>query len=93
MTNQDNETQNTEKQDLADRVDHLEETISKMLPTRRDALKFGGAAALGGAAMSGRASAGTSEVGTIGTSTDLVDINAEDISAAAIETERTTRIV
>jgi len=92
MTNQDNETQNTEKQDLADRVDHLEETISKMLPTRRDALKFGGAAALGGAAMSGRASAGTSEVGTIGTSTDLVDINAEDISAAAIETDKSITV-
>jgi len=56
-----------ERQDLEDRVDQLESTISKMLPGRRDALKLGGAALVGGAAMSGSASAGTSQAGTIGT--------------------------
>jgi len=64
-------------QQLEDRIDELEATIKKMLPSRRDALKLGGAAVIGGAAMSGSASAGTSSTGTI---TGPVDIQAEDIS-------------
>jgi len=62
---------------LEDRVEQLEATIKKMLPSRRDALKLGGAAVIGGAAMSGSASAGTSSTGTI---TGPVDIEAEDIT-------------
>jgi len=64
---------------LEDRIEQLEATTKKMMPTRRDALKFGGAAALGAAAMSGTASAGSSQVGTIGDASNLVDIEAEDI--------------
>jgi len=71
-----------DRQDLEDRVDQLETTISKMLPSRRDALKLGGAALVGGAAMSGSASAGTQQAGTIGTSGSPVDVESEDINNA-----------
>jgi len=67
---------------LEQRVENLESNIKQMLPSRRDALKLGGAAIIGGAAMSGTASAGSSQVGTIGTNTDRVDINAEDIDVS-----------
>jgi len=66
-------------QKLEARIDELEATIKKMLPSRRDALKLGGAAVIGGAAMSGTASAGSSQVGTIGDSSNLVDVHAEDL--------------
>jgi len=71
-----------DRQDLEDRVEQLESTISKMLPSRRDALKLGGAALVGGAAMSGSASAGTQQAGTIGTANDPVDDESEDITNA-----------
>jgi len=71
-----------DRQDLEDRVEQLESTISKMLPSRRDALKLGGAALVGGAAMSGSASAGTEQAGTIGTANDPVDVESEDINNA-----------
>ena len=67
---------------LEDRIEQLEATTKKMMPTRRDALKFGGAAAIGAAAMSGTASAGSSQVGTIGDSNNLVDVEAEDIDVS-----------
>jgi len=72
----------TDRQDLEDRVDQLESTIEKMLPSRRDALKLGGAALVGGAAMSGSASAGTQQTGTIGTDNNPVDVESEDINNA-----------
>jgi len=72
-----------DRQDLEDRVEQLESTISKMLPSRRDALKLGGAALVGGAAMSGAASAqpgdDDGEAGVIGTDNSPVDIEASDI--------------
>jgi len=71
-----------DRQDLEDRVDQLESTIEKMLPSRRDALKLGGAALVGGAAMSGSASAGSESEGTIGTSGAPVDVESEDINNA-----------
>jgi len=64
---------------LEDRIQQLEATTKKMMPTRRDALKYGGAAAIGAAAMSGTASAGSAQVGTIGDSSNRVDLNSEDI--------------
>jgi len=67
---------------LEDRIEQLEATTKKMMPSRRDALKFGGAAAIGAAAMSGTASAGSSQVGTIGDASNLVDIEAEDIDVS-----------
>jgi hypothetical protein len=66
-------------QRLEDRIDELEATVRKMLPSRRDALKLGGAAAVGAAAFSGTASAGSSQVGTIGDASNLVDVHAEDL--------------
>ena len=70
-------------QRLEERIDQLEDTIAKMLPGRRDALKLGGAAVIGAAAMSGTASAGSSQVGTIGdkdaSPPQLVDVHAEDV--------------
>jgi len=71
-----------DRQELEDRIDELESTISKMLPGRRDALKLGGAALVGGAAMSGSASAGTQQAGTIGTANNPVDVESEDINNA-----------
>jgi len=68
--------------ELENRIDKLESTIEKMMPSRRDALKMGGAALLGGAAMSGTASAGTSQVGTIGSASQPVDLESEDINNA-----------
>jgi len=65
--------------ELEHRIEQLEATIAKMLPGRRDALKLGGAAALGAAAFSGTASAGSSQVGTIGDASNLVDVHAEDL--------------
>jgi len=67
---------------LENRIDELEETIQKMMPSRRDALKMGGAALVGGAAMSGTASAGTNQVGTIGSASQPVDLESEDINNA-----------
>jgi len=67
---------------LENRIEQLEATTKKMMPSRRDALKYGGAAALGAAAMSGSASAGTSQVGTIGDPSNLVDVEAEDIDVS-----------
>jgi len=66
--------------ELENRIDKLESTIQKMMPSRRDALKMGGAALVGGAAMSGTASAGTNQVGTIGSQASPVDLESEDIN-------------
>jgi len=69
-------------QQLENRIDKLESTIEKMMPSRRDALKMGGAALVGGAAMTGTASAGTNQVGTIGSQASPVDLESEDINNA-----------
>jgi len=68
--------------ELENRIEQLEATTKKMMPTRRDALKYGGAAAIGAAAMSGTASAGSSQIGTIGDASNLVDVEAEDINVS-----------
>jgi len=80
---------------LENRIDTLESKIEKMMPSRRDALKMGGAALIGGAAMSGTASAGTNQVGTIGdkdaTPPKRVDLHSEDIdNADSITTDSLT---
>jgi hypothetical protein len=69
-------------QQLENRIDKLESTIEKMMPSRRDALKMGGAALVGGAAISGNASAGSNQVGTIGSQASPVDLESEDINNA-----------
>ena len=84
-------------QRLEDRIDELEATVRKMLPSRRDALKLGGAAAVGAAAFSGSASAnaGTDndQVGTIGADPDdYVDIYVEQIAFSDEGTLRTLEV-
>ncbi|MDR9412792.1 MAG: hypothetical protein RI531_09310 [Haloferacaceae archaeon] len=64
---------------LEARIEELETTIRQLLPSRRDALKLGGAAVIGATALSGTASAGSSQVGTIGDASNLVDVHAEDL--------------
>jgi hypothetical protein len=74
--------QDSEVEQLESRIEQLEELVARMMPSRRDALKLGGAAVLGGAAMSSSTSAGTQQAGTIGTAGSPVDVEAEDISAS-----------
>jgi len=78
-------------EELETRVDQLETTIRKMLPSRRDALKLGVAGVAGAAAMSGSASAnagtGDGEVGTIGDASDKVDMFAQDIEVETINSD------
>jgi len=72
---------------LENRIETLESTIEKMMPSRRDALKMGGAALVGGSLVAGSASAGTNQVGTIGSASQLVDIESEDINAISVNTD------
>jgi len=67
---------------LENRIETLEEIVMRMLPSRRDAIKMGGAALVGGSLAAGSASAipPEDEVGTIGASGQPVDLFAEDIS-------------
>jgi len=66
---------------LENRIQKLEATIEKMMPSRRDAIKMGGAALVGGSLVAGSASALPQEdqVGTIGSASQRVDLFAEDI--------------
>jgi len=66
---------------LENRIEKLEATIEKMMPSRRDALKMGGAALVGGSLVAGSASGlpTEDEVGTIGSASQRVDLFAEDI--------------
>jgi len=70
-----------EVEQLENRIEKLESTIEKMMPSRRDALKMGGAALVGGSLMAGAASADTvdDQVGTIGGPNEEVDLVSEDI--------------
>jgi len=68
--------------ELEDRIEQLDATIRKMLPSRREALGLGVAGLAGASLMSGTASAGSSQVGTIGDSNNLVDVEAEDIDVS-----------
>jgi len=75
-------TDEPEVKKLENRIETLENTIEKMMPSRRDALKMGGAALAGGSLMAGTASAGTNQVGTIGSASQPVDLESEDINNA-----------
>jgi hypothetical protein len=65
---------------LETRIDELEATIRKMLPSRREAIGMGVAGLAGASLMSGTASAGSAQVGTIGDNSNLVDLVAEDVT-------------
>jgi len=75
-------TDEPDKAELENRIEKLEATIEKMMPSRRDALKMGGAALAGGSLMAGTASAGTNQRGTIGSASQPVDVESEDINNA-----------
>jgi hypothetical protein len=82
-TNTDN-TDEPSKAELHDRVQQLESTVAKMMPSRRDALRMGaagiaGAAGLGAASQSADASTGSA--GAIGSSSDRPDLFADEIDA------------
>jgi len=73
-------TDDADVSQLEHRIDELEATIRKMLPSRREALGMGVAGLAGASLMSGTASAGSSQVGTIGDNSNLVDLVAEDVT-------------
>jgi len=68
--------------ELENRIDELEETIQRMLPSRREVIGMGAAGLAGAGLMSGTASAGTNQVGTIGSASQPVDLESEDINNA-----------
>jgi len=72
-------TDDAEVSHLETRIDELEETIRKMLPSRREALGMGVAGLAGASLMSGTASAGSAQVGTIGDASNRVDLFGEDV--------------
>jgi len=73
-------TDDADVSQLEHRIDELEATIRKMLPSRREAIGMGVAGLAGASLMSGTASAGSSQVGTIGDASNLVDLVAEDVT-------------
>jgi len=90
QTETDTSTDNTDepsKAELHDRVQQLESTVAKMMPSRRDALRFG-AAGIAGAAGLGAASqpadASTGSAGTIGSTSDRPDLIADDVGPRSI---------
>jgi hypothetical protein len=64
---------------LEDRIEQLEATTAKMLPSRREAIGMGVAGLAGASLMSGTASAGSAQIGTIGNSNNRVDLFGEDV--------------
>jgi hypothetical protein len=70
------------KQELLDRVEELESTVEKMLPSRREALKLGaaGAASVGGVSLlSDSADASTRSAGQIGDAQNRPDVFADTV--------------
>jgi len=80
-------TDEPSKAELHDRVQQLESTVAKMMPSRRDALKFGaagiaGAAGLGAATQPAEASTGSA--GAIGSSGSRPDLFTDDINTRRV---------
>lgn len=77
MTNETTDTTDEpSKAELHDRVQQLESTVAKMMPSRRDALRMGAAGIAGAAGLSATtqtADAATGSAGTIGSSSDRPD--------------------
>jgi len=69
-------TDEPSKAELHERVQQLESTVEKLMPSRRDALKLGAAGIAGAAGLSATtqpADASTGSAGTIGSSSDRPD--------------------
>jgi len=88
--NNTNDEEEPARDDLEQRVEQLEQTVQRMLPDRRQALRLGGTALAGGllgVGATNSASAGSNQVGTIGSSGSLVDVEAEDVTAKSVDTD------
>jgi len=86
-TNADPDGDEPTKAELHERVQQLESTVEKLMPSRRDALRMGaaglaGAAGLGAASQSADASTGSA--GTIGSTSDRPDLIADDVGPRSI---------
>jgi len=85
MTNENTDTTDEPtKAELHDRVQQLESTVEKLMPSRRDALRMGAAGLAGAAglsATSGSAAAATGSAGQIGDSSNRPDIFADTVDA------------
>jgi len=83
----DTETDNTDeptKAELHDRVQQLESTVEKLMPSRRDALKLGAAGLAGAAGLSATsqsAEASTGSAGQIGDPNNRPDVFADTVDA------------
>jgi hypothetical protein len=80
-------TDEPSKAELHERVEQLESTVEKLMPSRRDALRMGvaglaGAAGLGAATQPADASTGSA--GTIGSNSDRPDLIADDVGPRSI---------
>jgi hypothetical protein len=87
MTNDNTNTDEPSKAELHDRVEKLESTVAKMMPSRRDALRMGAAGIAGAAGLSATtqpADASTGSAGTIGSNSDRPDLFADDIDANSL---------
>jgi len=83
------------KSELHERVEQLESTVAKMMPSRRDALKLGAAGIAGAAGLSATsqsAAASTGSAGQIGDSSNRPDVFADEINTN-IQTFGESRIV
>jgi len=95
-TNTNTNTDEPSKAELHDRVQQLESTVQRMMPSRRDVLRMGaagiaGAAGLGAASQSADASTGSAgDIGDPNNRPDLfadqVDANATTIGASELQT-------
>jgi len=89
----DTETDNTDeptKAELHDRVEKLESTVAKMMPSRRDALKLGAAGIAGAAGLSAAsqsADASTGSAGEIGDPNNRPDLISDEIDTNSLETD------
>jgi len=86
-TNADPDGGEPSKAELHDRVEKLESTVEKLMPSRRDALRMGaagiaGAAGLGAASQSAEASTGSA--GTIGSNSDRPDLVSDIVDANTV---------
>jgi len=76
------DTDEPSKAELHERVEQLESTVEKLMPSRRDALKLGAAGIVGAAglsATSGSAAAATGSAGQIGDSNNRPDVFADTV--------------
>jgi len=85
-TNTDNTDEPT-KAELHERVQQLESTVAKMMPSRRDALKLGAAGIAGAAGLSAAsqsADAATGSAGQIGDPNNRPDLFADEVDANTV---------